>query len=336
MDGASSNCDSQALSLRGLIQKLILAAGIADSVSSFAKIGSGRFNVAYRVAFKGRQSPVLLRVCKTKVSGLGQEFAAEEFVAPLLEGFGVSAPRLLYVCHDAKRFGFPFAVLDFIEGRTLADALADPAFTIQELNVYIEALARTLSTVHRIQGLGFGSLNAVTHEPGEPGFVEKLFRQQLDAVDRHAPDLAADYRCALPYWLELLADVIQDMRSPSLVHGDMHGRNILVTPDQSLALIDWESAGYGMSASDLSQLQYFVLGHERVRPNVFLQSYIDGLGWSIDLDRLRSAMDIWQCYWQCRMAIFQAQLPRYWDDYFGCATDHFRDVRAFLTRWRNH
>ncbi len=203
-------------------------------------ITGGRSNLTYRI--DGARRPLVLRRPPLgHVLSSAHDMAREHRVITALRNAAVPVPPTVDVVDDtatARVTGTPFFVMEFVEGRVLADPVQNADFTSAGLGSLGRELAGILAELHAIDpasvGLeGFGRAD---------GYLERqlaTWRRQLDASRSRAVP-------ALDELQEGLGERMPRSARASLVHGDYRLDNALVagfgdTP-RIAAILDWEMA----------------------------------------------------------------------------------------------
>ena len=163
-------------------------------------------------------------------------------------GAPVPAARLL--CEDASVIGTPFYVMDYIEGRVLADQRLESVPKEQRTDYYFAA-ADGLASLHKVDwraaGLeGFGRPEAYIARQ-----INRWTKQYLASDPEPNPDMEA-----LIEWLP--AHTPPD--EPAVIaHGDYRLGNLMFAPDgpRLLAILDWELATIGHPMADLAYFASF-------------------------------------------------------------------------------
>ncbi|WP_136709479.1 phosphotransferase family protein [Agromyces sp. H66] len=215
-------------------------------------ITGGRSNLTYRI--DGARRPLVLRRPPLgHVLSSAHDMAREHRVITALRNAAVPVPPTVDVVDDtatARVTGTPFFVMEFVEGRVLADPVQNADFTSAGLGSLGRELAGILAELHAIDpasvGLeGFGRAD---------GYLERqlaTWRRQLDASRSRAVP-------ALDELQEGLGERMPRSARASLVHGDYRLDNALVagfgdTP-RIAAILDWEMATLGDPLVDLGML----------------------------------------------------------------------------------
>lgn len=155
-----------------------------------------------------------------------------ETLAGVLEDAGVTAPRILAA--DRERGYFLTTDLGPVH---LADRYAREAD---------EVLPAAIDTLHRIQAID---------DPAVPPYTRQRFRDELaiytdwflgGLLDSAPPDTLDDA------FGELLAAT--DHQPRCCVHRDYHGRNLLLLPDGTVGVVDFQDALMGPATYDIASL----------------------------------------------------------------------------------
>ncbi len=104
---------------------------------------------------------------------------------------------------------------------------------------------------------GFGSSGAVESRslPNSWWYPVRLaVAPLLDGLETIANDVSARWQALHARFGEDFRTVAKADLPVTLIHGDCHPGNAIVTPDGSVALIDWECAGIGAAVLDLGGL----------------------------------------------------------------------------------
>lgn len=150
-----------------------------------------------------------------------------------LAGDVVRIPEVLFVDHEEMALGMS----DVGEGRRVLFSLLPDRFEL--LHEQAERLGRAVGAIHR-GTRGDGPIRP----PAEEAIIRKVIFDGLMAPG------------AQQVFPELWDEVGAEMQAPEqcLVHADLWSKNLLVTPGEPLALVDFEGAFYGDPAFDLGTL----------------------------------------------------------------------------------
>ncbi|MET7490493.1 phosphotransferase [Streptomyces sp. NPDC005538] len=198
--------------------------------------------------------------------------------ADRLAAAGVRAPRLLHADPTHTHLPADTAIVEDLPGGTLEDLLADdPAAAPQAL----ERMAALLATLHACTGPRFGKVALVDNGGSSYGgscvevVVERAL-SDLDELPARDPRAAEAHPQLTDTVRTLAARVRPRTTPPALIHGELGGDHVRVTPDGELALIDIEG------------LMYFDVEWEHVFLDLRFGRHYDPLRTEgLDEDRLR-------------------------------------------------
>ncbi len=141
--------------------------------------------------------------------------------------------------------------LEWIDGRTITAADYSAAFFGQ--------LSAVIQTLHRIETPSIGRL--LEPQPyslsGWFQFLKTSLHRQLDYLVRHGQLTAAQSTNYAHTWTVRYQQLPPREFQPTLIHGDIHIDNILLTPDGRQYLIDFEDAFYGDPLFEFAVIEDF-------------------------------------------------------------------------------
>jgi aminoglycoside phosphotransferase (APT) family kinase protein len=160
-------------------------------------------------------------------------------------------PKVLCWCDDEEVLGYPFAVIEFIDGVAITEKLPASYDNIDALNSLGLQLASALGTIARApwQELGLADMgrpdNFLVRQ------IERWLKVRNNQPTRDLPQIKQ-----LGEWL--LENVPGD-GPVGVFHGDYHLDNTLCHPERPelLAVIDWEMGTIGDPLADLGLLLMF-------------------------------------------------------------------------------
>jgi aminoglycoside phosphotransferase (APT) family kinase protein len=274
-----------------------------DACAAGLLIVSGPLNETYRVCVDGEALFVRRRTVFD--AEYGQSFAGERQV-PEEVARRARLPRLRHVvCDEEGREAL--AVFDWIDGRALRRG---------ELP---DALIDLLAEIHALSAPGFGPVGDHQATPDARPFVrlliaaeaERLKGTGLEADSRHVAEAAADD-------LGCLAG-----EAPCLCHGDVHRRNVLLTPNGDVVLVDWEAVRYRVAAADFNQATVNWLSS--AQDTAAVAAYADRCG--RDRSTFAAQVALLRLLWHLRTYNFQVLVRREPRD------AHSHHLRAALEQW---
>lgn len=171
-----------------------------------------------------------VRVFKLYAAAFSQPWVeAAAATAKFVAEAGVASPEVFDVVERDGRYGVE---MEWIPGGTLFDALLADPLAAEELGA---SLAQLHASIHQ---LSIGGL-----APRHP-HIGKTIDQ--------APPLSPSERGAARRALEQLA------AGASLLHGDLHPANVMITPDGHVLAIDWDGAMSGAPAADVARASFLL------------------------------------------------------------------------------
>ncbi len=216
---------------------------------------AGKANTNYRVVLAGIADPVLIRLFTREPKSAAIEAALHRLVAG-----AVPVPDLLHVADGNPVTGHPYAVMTWMPGIHLTEALN--AATQNDIRELGTAVGRVLSDIgqFRFEKAGFfdGDLSIVQElEADARGFRSLMCDWLFDGLAGER--LGRRLRDEFWRFLDGSADVLNEWKGPPcLVHSDFGGSNILVRKADERwtvsAVLDWEFAFSGSPLVDIGHL----------------------------------------------------------------------------------
>ena len=206
-------------------------------------------------------------------------FDVEGIILDKVRALGVPSP--LHLGSDTSRLEAPFSwqILQRIHAKDLNHYLKEGTLPLEEIAAQIGALVARWQEIHPA---GFGPFKASAAREGNS--LEGLYASYPEYfflnLDRHVQFLKDRAFLDQESAAKILATVqahasLLQLESGCLVHKDLALWNILGTPSEILAVIDWDDAISGDPMDDLSLLGCFydgkvlasaLAGYESIRP----------------------------------------------------------------------
>jgi aminoglycoside phosphotransferase (APT) family kinase protein len=205
----------------------------------------GKSNITY-VLSDGARRWVLRRPPLGPLTPTAHDMAREFRVVAALGSTDVPVAGAVALCEDDAVIGVPFAVVDFVEGRTLQSGDDTEKLGEDSARQISEVLVDTLAALHAVDHAAVGLADFGRPE-GYLGRQVKRWRAQWDLVATR--DLPAVDRLH-----QRLADTVPAQAGSTIVHGDFRLDNTILDPhndDRILAVVDWEMATLGDPLADL-------------------------------------------------------------------------------------
>jgi len=206
----------------------------------------GRSNLTYRLT-DGTSTWVLRRPPLGGLTPSAHDMKREYTVVAALYGHGVPVAKPIAQSEDTTIIGAPFAIVEFVPGRTIATR--DQLDTLSDAEVHdcAYALVDALAALHAVDpaSVGLGSF-------GKPaGYLGRQVRRWYDQWTRVSTRPLSDVE-DLHGWL---TEHTPEESGASIVHGDFRIDNAIVGKTDAAdirALVDWEMSTLGDPLSDLA------------------------------------------------------------------------------------
>lgn len=305
-------------------------AGLSDHIESIQTLATGMLNNVSRVSFSGSHPDVVVRARQFQDAEYGQEFAAERFVYPLIHSKRVRVPELLFVCADRPECDTLFAVFEYIDGVLIDRRLQDGTYSGSRKQSVLVQIATSLARIHEVKGAGYGTHTSLSHTAEQRRlFFEELFQRETLRLRELQIDFAYAYEKVIPRWLDLIDLLPASLGGPTLVHGDVHGRNLIIRDDE-VFFIDWEASRFRIAPYDLAQLHYLNLRNDPEAWQFLIRAYLEYSAGGVDTDLFSEVVEVCQNFWQCRMGLFFLQFSQFETPYFGSAKEHLQSVKSAI------
>jgi aminoglycoside phosphotransferase (APT) family kinase protein len=150
---------------------------------------------------------------------------------------GVRAPRPRWVCTDPAVLGFPFFIMNFVEGVSIGRKVIQSPELADARVKLPDQMAAQMALIHAIDPamLDFLPRPRADHSPASEALQQA--REMLDLLKIHNP--AFEYALR---WCEKRLPATSEL---FLLHGDFRIGNLLIAPDGLNGVIDWEFGHVG-------------------------------------------------------------------------------------------
>ena len=220
-----------------------------DGRPSAVLLPAGRSNLTYRISDGTGRDLIVRRAPLGHLMPSAHDMQREFRVLTGLFSIGFPVPEPIALCDDESITGTAFQVMEFVEGRVIADARAASDLGPAQASASSAALVDTLADLHRVDAAGAG-----LHDLGRPaGYLPRQVRRWADQWTRTSLRELADL-AALGDWLESRVDRLPSDLPWAIVHGDYRVDNVILDPTEPRirAVVDWEMATLGDPVLDLA------------------------------------------------------------------------------------
>ncbi len=185
--------------------------------------------------------PLFLRRAGGGVIYSGTLPLAQEFhLLQVAHAHGVRVPKPLHYFPSLE--GREAFLMERLEGESIGARIVRRPEYAGVRERLPEAMARELAAIHSIPLAEVGFLPPAAQPPWQEAIATAY--RDLDALDEPHP--------ALEWGLRWLSQNPPPPRPPVLVHGDFRIGNLLITPEELVAVLDWEFAHVGDPREDLA------------------------------------------------------------------------------------
>jgi aminoglycoside phosphotransferase (APT) family kinase protein len=240
-------------------------------------LAGGRSNVSYKLTSASGRNYVLRRPPLGNIMPSAHDMQREHRVLSGLNRVDFPTPAALAICENSEVIGSQFMVMDFVDGRVIADSTDAQSLTPAQAGSISNNLVHTLAQLHLIDPADAG-----LEELGRPqGYLQRQAKrwgeQWAITKTRELPDIEH-----LHTWLtKNLANLTEDLPT-GIVHGDYRIDNVILD-SSSLdikAVLDWEMSTLGDPISDLAiSLVYWSQATDTLRSAIPVAEHVtDGDG----------------------------------------------------------
>ena len=225
------------------------------------RLGVGQSNLTYILSDTAGHRWVLRRPPMGHRLNSAHDVLREARILSALAPTSVPVPRIYGVAQAAEVGDAPLVLMEFVDGVVISDVAASrtlPARARQNAGI---ALPETLGRIHAVDLGAVNLADLASHSP----YAQRQLKRWSGQWERSKTRELAD--------LDLLTDrlraAVPPPRELTLVHGDLHLRNIVVSDfdGEILAALDWELATLGDPIADLgTTLAYWPEDDETVLP----------------------------------------------------------------------
>jgi aminoglycoside phosphotransferase (APT) family kinase protein len=225
------------------------------------RIGVGQSNLTYILSDTVGHRWVLRRPPVGHLMASAHDVLREARILDALAPTDVPVPQIFGIAQTGEVADAPLVLMEFVDGVVVSDVAVSHTLPPPARHRAGLALPETLGRIHAVDLDATNLLNLASHSPYPQRQLKRWSGQWEQSKTRELADL------------ELLTDrlraAVPPPRELTLVHGDLHLRNIVtsVGSGEILAALDWELATLGDPVADLgTTLAYWPEDDEAILP----------------------------------------------------------------------
>jgi aminoglycoside phosphotransferase (APT) family kinase protein len=225
------------------------------------RIGVGQSNLTYLLSDAAGHRWVLRRPPMGHLLASAHDVLREARILSAFAPTDVPAPLIYGVAQAGDVGDAPLVLMEFVDGVVISDAAASRTLPAQARHSAGLALPETLGRIHAVDLDATSLADLASHSPYAQRQLKRWSGQWEQSKTRELADLDS--------LTDRLRAAVPPPRSLTLVHGDLHLRNIVVSAadGEILAALDWELATLGDPIADLgTTLAYWPEHDETVLP----------------------------------------------------------------------
>jgi aminoglycoside phosphotransferase (APT) family kinase protein len=220
------------------------------------RIGLGQSNLTYLVTDDGGHRWVLRRPPLGQLLASAHDVGREARILRALENTDVPVPRIFGVTEDPAVTDAPLVLMEYVDGMAVDRMSVAETLTPQRRQAIGLSMPAVLARIHAVDLTERGLDDLASHNAYAVRQVKRWAGQWEKSKTRDLPALDALTR--------RLSQAAPRQTEVTLVHGDFHLRNVLVTqqpakavPDacgEVVATLDWELSTLGDPLGDIGTL----------------------------------------------------------------------------------
>jgi aminoglycoside phosphotransferase (APT) family kinase protein len=245
----------------------------------FERTGLGQSNLTYLVQDAEDRRWVLRRPPHGHLLPSAHDVVREARIMGALEPTNVPVPRILGVAQNPGIADAPLVLMEFIDGQVVDTMEIAESLAPQRRRQIGVSLPTTLAKIHAVDIDAVGLSDLASHKPYAHRQLKRWSGQWEQSKTRELPELDDLTR--------RLAAAAPEQRELSLVHGDFHLRNAIVSRGTGAVIgaLDWELSTLGDPLADMgTMLAYWPEPGEDMGD--FAASTLDGFPDRAELSRI--------------------------------------------------
>lgn len=203
----------------------------------------------------------------------GERFPNAATAARLAADQGVSTPQPLAVAGASSYFdGHAYSVWEYLEGTDLEEALAN--LDEAAVTIFFAQLGGLLASLHRLPGPHYA--RSVLEPHGATTWAEWVTKERLDRLeDRYRWARLNLDKSVQEAARRIVASVsaLDRAGTPVLIHGDVYADNLLLSPQGTPILLDFELARYADLGIDFAKPSIFLFPRYPAGRTALLDAY---------------------------------------------------------------
>lgn len=211
----------------------------------FERIGLGQSNLTYLVQDAEDHRWVLRRPPLGQLLVSAHDVAREARIMAALEPTNVPVPQILGVARNPGIADVPLVLMEFIDGQVIDTMEVAESLAPQRRRQIGLSLPTTLAKIHAVDIAAVGLSDLASHNPYAHRQLKRWAGQWEQSKTRELPELDDLTR--------RLAAAAPEQHELSLVHGDFHLRNAIVSRGTGAVIgaLDWELSTLGDPLADM-------------------------------------------------------------------------------------
>lgn len=298
--------------------KKILNEWNQSTLVDYVFISCGRINIIYRLRIRLRDSirAVILRIQMLNDPDLKQDNGREKYFEEVFNNNAFTHfPKVFYHNDECKVIPYVYSIMEEVNGTEILNNRGKQNY---------RSLGRTVAKLHNITMKSFGKCPLSRSKESAALYYDNYYENALRLLHKHESKLCGSFEEILNRFYDSNR---YESRLPSLIHHDLHAKNIFVDSNNRITLIDWDSSRGGLAELDFVKYGHFhrkhsesgllsdvLIGYQDERPIEFDANY-----------------KVYEMCWLLRMMVFEARFPTN-DDFYPKYSYYEKTFRSYLRR----